>query len=621
MAQRVAPGQFVLHSSAVPDLTAGTYVVHADQSFTAPDATSSTLDSYIEVTGPRYKLPPDQVLSTFPPNKSQGSFSSRLPQIVLKRRTLPWEREADPALAVGGVPSGVPWLALVVLADGECEFLNAKPIAQCVTPGVVLAGRNDTPVGDAIVVTETVVRKVFPTKEELRLLVHVREVDLTDTDLAMGDDDGWLAVVLSNRLPQQNVRYRACLISLEGQYNVLLDQAEVEPNPPAAFENPFVYDNPLFGIGLREIKENTRSTTVADGWSVGVTRGYDTRARNDRPWLPPPVDSGGGTGAIHDVDVDDIDPGDPLYTFPVLANWQFTCTDGADFQQLMLQLDVGMLDTVRLPPAGRVGRKPAPPRTRPLPEVTETGHISLSHVNRAGEADSVWYRGPLVPHPGGRQEPLFGVLPLLHSSDQARRIGPDGRENLSFAAAFEIGRLLALGEPSVVAAFLNWRKEGFEQARRTALVGTDGQLSLEEVRDIMSGFAARITSRILFELGRDGGIRFGDIRPPVDGGCPIDGLDNVDPVELIAIGFGLPIDTVRELIAPGVDRPGLGETPATRGPSDLVNLAGRTDVEFGHLRNTALDTVTTLATNALGGSAVPGGAPDALDELLSEGHR
>src|SRR2546423_797217 len=227
MPPAIAIGTFVLHSRAIPDLPAGSYTVHAEQSYTAPGATTSQLDSHIEVTAPRFSLPPNQVLSTFPPNKSQGSFSARLPQIVLKRRTLPWERELDGTLAAGNLPREIPWLALVLLADAECEFRSSRPIAECITAGVVLEGRNDVTVGDAIVVTQTVLQKVFPTKEELPLLAHVREVDLSDTELAMGDDDGWLAVLLSNRLPQGGVRYRACLISLEGQYDLLPDTAEI----------------------------------------------------------------------------------------------------------------------------------------------------------------------------------------------------------------------------------------------------------------------------------------------------------------------------------------------------------------------------------------------------------
>ena len=45
----------------------------------------------------------------------------------------------------------------------------------------------------------------------------MREVDLNDTELALGDDDGWLAVVIANRLPRPDTRYTAYLISIEGQ--------------------------------------------------------------------------------------------------------------------------------------------------------------------------------------------------------------------------------------------------------------------------------------------------------------------------------------------------------------------------------------------------------------------
>ena len=49
---------------------------------------------------------------------------------------------------------------------------------------------------------QDIVEKVFPCRRRAGLLCHVRKVDLHDTELALGDDDGYLAVVLSNRLPQ-----------------------------------------------------------------------------------------------------------------------------------------------------------------------------------------------------------------------------------------------------------------------------------------------------------------------------------------------------------------------------------------------------------------------------------
>jgi hypothetical protein len=48
-------------------------------------------------------------------------------------------------------------------------------------------------------VTRSTIDKVFPMKDELALLCHVREVDVNDTELANGDDDGFLATVIANR--------------------------------------------------------------------------------------------------------------------------------------------------------------------------------------------------------------------------------------------------------------------------------------------------------------------------------------------------------------------------------------------------------------------------------------
>ena len=95
------PGHFILHSSAIPDLPAGAYTAHLTQAITAPGAGVDPLDAHLEVTAPRFALPPDQILSTFPPNQSEGAYSSRLAQVVLRRRTLPWERRIDGA--------GTPW--------------------------------------------------------------------------------------------------------------------------------------------------------------------------------------------------------------------------------------------------------------------------------------------------------------------------------------------------------------------------------------------------------------------------------------------------------------------------------------------------------------------------------
>ena len=113
-------------------------------------------------------------------------------------------------------------------ADELGRLIRARRTTKLLDPD-----DKDVEQGLYLAVTETVVKKIFPCKDDLPLLAHVREVDVNDTELANGDDDGWLAVVLANRLPVfddaagKAVRYMACLVNLEGQLEAL-----PKPLPP-----------------------------------------------------------------------------------------------------------------------------------------------------------------------------------------------------------------------------------------------------------------------------------------------------------------------------------------------------------------------------------------------------
>jgi hypothetical protein len=58
---------------------------------------------------------------------------------------------------------------------------------------------------------------------------------------------------------------------------------------------------------------------------------------------------------------------------------------------------------------------------------------------------------------------------LSHTGDQLRKVTPDGREDVSLAALFEIGRLLTLNKPTLVAALMRWRRDLFGAARAREL--------------------------------------------------------------------------------------------------------------------------------------------------------
>src|SRR3954447_7423923 len=172
----VQRGHFVLHSNVLPPVTAGKYTLVGGQ--TGLPFQVEEQHTHVTVSSPRFTMPPEQVLSTFPPANGEGAYGDRLPQIVLKRRTLPWERNPAEAIPV----SPTPWLALVVVAEGEGQLSTPTPLQDCGTPGATLLDPGDRGAagGFSPAVPQPVVEKFSPTREALPLLVHVREVDVQD---------------------------------------------------------------------------------------------------------------------------------------------------------------------------------------------------------------------------------------------------------------------------------------------------------------------------------------------------------------------------------------------------------------------------------------------------------
>ena len=224
-----------------------------------------------------------------------------------------------------------------------------------------------------------------------------------------------------------------------------------------------------------------------------------------------------------------------------------------------------------------------------------------------------------------RTEPdEHGLLALLHTSDQARRVGPDGRENLALAVAFEIGRLLALAEPSVVAALLTWRKEGYDAARRGVMIALDHELGAVLDANVGRGLAARAGNGLIVSLGEQGAARLGPPRPPIAAGRPIDAIDGAEPLKTLAAGFAMPEALLAELAKPRPLRKlGGVPLPTVKQVTDLDALAEVASRELAGLRAATADTAAQLAADTLGGNQpAPGFAAaerggDALDELLA----
>lgn len=575
----VGKGKFLLYSKIDPPLTAGTYRFTAEQELAAEGLTSDDLkveklQTHVRVRSPLYVLPPDQVLSTYPPAGREGAFGARLPQIVIKRRTLPWERNVDPVDADEVDPEArledVPWLALVLVAEGEAELRSNQPVSECVTPGVTMPGLADAETGNSLHIRKSMLDRIFPTQQEVHLLAHAREVDITDTELMMGDDDGFLSVVISNRLPlpgrDENgddvpVKYLACLVNLCGQFHRLPPKAPDPPAdvlvtafplvqlatevtlagqdhlvmgtlPPAAFD--VIPKAGVEGTVITRAVVNPQGRAAYEaqaGWGVGErTRGTaDVYAEMARDFEV-------GVAGLNAELVAEL--ADPMLRFPVLIHWSFTSFGDETFESLMKDLDSGLLGTEGSPDPVKPDQDPEPSGGRLPLEVVETGHVGLPHRLRRGDEVRSWYRGPLLPHPADDAAPR---LPLAHAADQVRVVVPDGREDVSLAAAFEIGRLLGLSRPAMVASLMRWRQLGFQRARLGGVVGggilQDLQDALGELDRFIGG---RLGADLVEAMIASPEEIFGNPAPLVTAGRPV--AEDGSPNTILAAGLGLPQD-------------------------------------------------------------------------------
>jgi hypothetical protein len=181
----------------------------------------------------------------------------------------------------------------------------------------------------------------------------------------------------------------------------------------------------------------------------------------------------------------------PTARLVLLHSWTFAVEGDGTFRQLMQGLDVGMIGDVD--PAAKLA-------------VADTGHIKIDVIDRLGAPEQSWYRGPFVPQPVSRDP-----LGPYHRADQARRVVAEtGAENVSYAAAFEVGRLLAAADARLAQDLMRWRRTVFRAGARQA--GVDllrDAMRLTAVTDPLDPVALRYSVDVLGKITRG-------ISPPTD---------------------------------------------------------------------------------------------------------
>ena len=409
----------------LPKLKAGEYKVHAELS-AGIDGNSQTYpaDRGFAVAGLRFKLGGGDLASVFPPDLANGEYDGVLPHAVLNTPILPWLRTS-----VAGQEKA-PWLAVLTLQEGELP-----PVAGTTSPVQALT------VAD--------------------LIDRDKQIEIAG------------AAPLS---PPQNGKLPAGFVSYCGLENLdygesPADAVNVVDLPVALFSSivPTVDDLPILAH-IRETdtydsvdnKESVETVSIVLGNRVAKIGGTATALlvslENMGPYLP--GDDGSPSAQLAGV---------TTVRLTVLASWRFFVNAGdRALAKLLENLNAGTcLTSLRLAAAddpGQVGQAIRDEASRIsttdadalVANALAAGFVPLDHHLREAGHTVSWYRGPFLPMGNAASH----LTPPFNGADSLLRYDPlAGMFDTSYAAAWQLGQLMALRSRGYSIALYRWKAE------------------------------------------------------------------------------------------------------------------------------------------------------------------
>jgi hypothetical protein len=456
----VKAGQIQFIQACHPPLVAGEYkagmrqvIKEAEDAAVPWNSDPYLSDLVFAVDAPRFTFNTSDIHSVYPPVNSSGSFNNSLPHVVFARRTLPWERTLDgkPPEFGQAFPA---WLGILLLtedeltdpATGRMREVVSLPILSKDKDSLLISNKEKVLVPDlgqdgsagtadqkfrsekwvnekwryemktddgkekelclAIDLPADLFKAIAPRYDDLPYLAHVRQIDTGNKEVLGINDRGWFSLVTGNRLPQIEAKVEPP------------DEPEDKPEgqPPAG-------------------KRHHAFLVSFEGWQ--------DRLKED--WQP--------------ADGQQV-------RLAVLGTWAFTCAGSNDFKAHMDLLNFDLKN-----PPKPAARENLPDSWLHLPYMPydqsrepqnivnaafARGYTAFNHSMRQGEKTVSWYRGPLVPL---NYDKPAQVQELVSCADELLRYDPEiGLFDVTYAAAWQLGRLLALQNQSFALALNRARK-------------------------------------------------------------------------------------------------------------------------------------------------------------------
>lgn len=196
------------------------------------------------------------------------------------------------------------------------------------------------------------------------------------------------------------------------------------------------------GARLVSVMNKELTATTETGWfSAVIANRFPANGQSNTQFLVSM--EGYGTASNNIFFPNQVDPAQyDAVRFVVLLSWTFENIDAEQtFDQLTSNLSV---DRLQLPGTGASNQ---------VASAFSMGYTALNHITRQGEPNVSWYRGPMLPLTMPKNTP-----DNYANGDQALRFDPaTGLFDVSYAAAWQVGRLLGLQNGEFAAAIARLR--------------------------------------------------------------------------------------------------------------------------------------------------------------------
>ena len=436
-------------------LDTGHYKVSVKQTVkVADDKEDFTTQLDFVVQGKRFELTQPEIHAVFPPAGSLGDHSYVLPHVALKSSTLPWERLAQPS------EQKVPWLALILIHEGE-NLLRTIP-----RENILEATLRD--------VQENALTQAQ--KDQLwQHLLSDRISWIKESDDEAVDGDAML-VEPSNR---KSAQLEGAFAGLEAQVEAILAQAENTKLIPLGKlqqsstgpikwpgvdlemgqqvdDNIAVIDVPKKLLSqilpttedleyLAHVRQITGDTENSEPLSVVISNRLPKQQGISTAYLVS-LENRYSNGQFNDQNATD----DEYIRIVTLKSWSFACTNPE--QTFAGQLKNLNKDTLRLPTQDNP--------TQDNPDVGSyltKGYRAFPHYLRQGGKTFSWYHSPLSP---GENPTSLALSQLaIRNVDQLIAYNPNtGLFDISYAAAWQLGQLLALQDKQFATRLFHWKR-------------------------------------------------------------------------------------------------------------------------------------------------------------------